>query len=142
MSADDTYIIRYEPEKGLVPFVVMWRQNYNCPEDSPTGDNDPRFVTFEAAADYANEMNSDAPAEYGVHIEESVPRDPSSKVSQVRYFRVAAQMDKVVFTKRLLARGTHAQVLSALNQAYPHVHFFTVTEHVELDDSETVRFID
>lgn len=63
-------------------------------------------------------------------------------MNKTRYLRVIMQMDQLTMTKRLLARGTDQQVLAALNEAYPHVHFSQVLEHAELHPDETVRFID
>jgi hypothetical protein len=94
MSADDTYIIRYEAGESL-PFVVMWRQNYwdSAPEDIPTDPNrDDRFVSYADALRHADKCDHQFPAEYGVVVEANVPRNPAWEDNSVQFPRLLAEI--------------------------------------------------
>lgn len=90
MSADDTYVIRYEPETNTQrPYAVLWRQNY-WDWDCPTHDKDHRFATYAQANAYATKRNYEWPAEYGVVVEDNVPKeylnDPSGTFHEWEWF--------------------------------------------------------
>lgn len=74
MSADDTYVVRYDPATNAEnPYAVLWRQNY-WDYDHPTRETDHRFATYAQANAYAHQRDALYPAEYGVVVEDNVPQ--------------------------------------------------------------------